>query len=630
MDVAKVFAKGGPIAVASGARYEQRAGQVEMATAVAKVFEEGGSLLVEAPTGTGKSHAYAVPAIAQVAQHRRTVIVTANIALQEQLVARDLPFLQAALPEAPFKFALAKGIGNYLCRSAWDDAIGDSILLGESRYDGSAWKALTEWVGVTQKGDLSELDIELPGRVRAAVTVTSDDCTGRKCPRYEQCFGVAARRAYASADIVVTNYHLFFADLAIRAGEGHGVLPDYDLVILDEAHQAADIARDFFGFRVTYGAIKWAVRLLGQDLQAPILASASRLLKGLAARKRPRITTPGEVSAAELVARLQAAAGALKGKAKLELVQEQVEKLNLAARRAEVLAANLQAAEACDQADVVFFVEKATSENGYPAIAAKPIKVAKLLEGLLFESEKIRAVVGTSATLTSDGDFDFMVGEIGAFEAKELQVESPFDHRGAAVLIVPPDLPDPKHGEFAVRVGEVVVETIQRAKGRTLALFTSYRVLDVAHKAALEARLGVRVLRQGEAPRTKLIEEFRSDVSSVLFGTASFWEGIDVQGEALSAVVIDRLPFDHPEDPVLEAIVEKDPRGWFGRYSLPRSIIAFRQGFGRLIRSRTDRGVIVVCDRRIIDKPYGSRYVRSLPAGVRLARSLDAIGEVLG
>jgi ATP-dependent DNA helicase DinG len=441
---------------------------------------------------------------------------------------------------------------------------------------------------------------------------------------------MAARRRYAAADVIVTNYHLFFVDLAIKLADGQGVFPPYDLVVLDEAHQAADIARDFFGSRVTLGAIRWALRPLPPEDRFATEETATRFFRSLTDRKKQRVTQAGELAGAGAVAALLGESAArMEDLATRELVEEVAAKTTQCASRARAAADALLQAEACSDPDRVVFVERAATEHGFPAVCMKPIRVAPLLSEALFDARPPRAIVATSATLTTSGDFGFMEQELGAYEAETLQVPSPFDHRGAALLVVPTDLPDPRNGEFAGRVSEVLVETVRAARGRTLGLFTSYRVLDEAHRALVGARLPYRVLRQGEAPRTRLIEQFRDDVSSVLLGTSSFWEGIDVQGESLSAVLIDRLPFDHPEDPVLEAISERD-RNWFMRYSLPRSIISFRQGFGRLIRSRTDRGVIVVCDRRIVDKPYGSRFVRSLPAGVRLVRSLDAAAEVLG
>ena len=626
-EIETLFRAGGPLAAAAGDRYEVREGQIAMAQAVARRFDDGGVLLVEAPTGTGKSVAYLVPAILRVPERLRTVVVTANIALQEQLVTKDLPALQKVLG-VEFKFALAKGISNFLCLASFDDALGDRAF-GAAPGERAEWDPLMAWASTTAAGDLSELSVELSPRLRAAVTTTTDDCPGKKCRRYADCWAMAARRRYACADVIVTNYHLFFVDLAIKRADGNGVFPPYDLVVLDEAHQAADIARDFFGSRVTHSAIKWALRPLPPEDRADLERDSERFFRSLAGRKKQRVTQSGELDgAAAIAAGLSAAAERMEDLAGRELVEEVAAKTAQCARRARTASEALLRADAFEDPDQVVFVERPTTERGLPAVCAKPIRVAPLLAEALFDARPPRAIVATSATLTAGGEFDFMTQELGAFEAGTLQVPSPFDHRGAALLVVPTDLPDPRNGEFAGRVAEVLVETVRAARGRTLGLFTSYRVLDEAHRALLAARLPYRVLRQGEAPRTRLIEQFRDDVSSVLLGTSSFWEGIDVQGESLTAVLIDRLPFDHPEDPVLEAISERD-RGWFMRYSLPRAIISFRQGFGRLIRSRTDRGVIVVCDRRIVDKPYGSRFVRSLPVGVRLVRSLDAAEEVL-
>jgi ATP-dependent DNA helicase DinG len=640
MSLSDVFAPDGPLAKSAGSRYEVRDGQVRMAQAVAAKFAGGGCLFVEAPTGTGKSVAYLVPAIEQAAIGRtRTVVVTANIALQEQLITRDLPYLQAAFPEWSFTFALAKGIGNYLCLAKWQDAIAESLVLGGDDRD--VWRMLEDWVGTTVNGDLSELATELQPRVRMAVTTTADECIGKKCDHYANCHGMEARRRIQSAQVVVTNYHLFFADLSIKAGEDDtaGILPAYSLVVLDEAQNAADIARDFFGWRVTMGMTRWAVRMLPERDRDRVATEAENFFRRVAdgpgpkgERVKLRITKPAEVDGSALSNLLLTAADKLGAKKAIELVQADKAKLEKCETRARALAFQLAALDSLAASDnCVYFGERPPNPKGYWSVGMKAIDVASILENALFGSKVIRSIVATSATLTTAGKFDFILGQLGAYDADELIVPSPFDHNGAAVLVVPRDLPDPKHAMFAEVVAEVVDQTVRAARGRTLALFTSYRVLDVAYQYLMQQRdLPYRILKQGDMPRTKLIDEFRRDVSSVLLGTTSFWEGIDVQGESLSAVVIDRLPFEHPDDPVFEAICERNPRGWFMQYSLPKSIIEFRQGFGRLIRSRTDRGAIVVCDRRIVDKPYGVKYVRSLPEGVRLHRSLDVVAQMLG
>lgn len=640
-----VFSKDGPLAAATGPKYEVRAGQVEMAKAVAHVFAEGGTLFVEAPTGTGKSCAYLVPAIARVPHRDKTVIVTANIALQEQLVSKDLPMLRAALG-VDFQYALAKGVSNYLCRDRWKDAIAESLVDGTA--DDAEWDMLQEWATSTIDGDLSELPVELPPRIRLKVTTTSDECIGKKCDYYGECHAVAARKRVQKADIVVTNYHLFFADLAIKAMSEatSGVLPEHSLVVLDEAHQAQDIGRDFFGWRITLGSIRWAIRMLSEKQKDPILVRADAFFRRVGSGNGPkgervalRITRPGEVAAKALADAMTDAAKALDLRAENEVVDGDREKLKKCADRSRMLAGQLDQLEVLMSGEEqVYYAEPPDNPKGTWAVGMKPIEVADVLESNLFPTsttkpKTIRAVVATSATLATeraDTKFDYITSALGAYEAETLTVESPFDHRGAAVLVVPRDLPDPNNSLFVERVVEVVEDTVRAARGRTLALFTSYRILQATYTHLMGLGLPYRILRQGDVPRTKLIAMFREDVSSVLLGTSSFWEGIDVPGEALSAVVIDKLPFERPDDPIVEAIREKHARSWFQRYLLPRSVIAFRQGFGRLIRTRTDRGAIVVCDRRLVDKPYRFKYIRSLPAGVELQRDLEVVASMLG
>lgn len=643
MSIQEVFAKDGPLAAATGPKYEVREGQVQMAEAIERVFKSGGVLFVEAPTGTGKSCAYLVPAILR-APGDKTVVVTANIALQEQLISKDLPMLASALGST-FKFALAKGISNYLCRDRWKDAIAESLVDGIG--DDREWEMLQEWATSTVDGDLSELPTELPARVRLKITTSSDECIGKKCEFYGECHAMAARRRVQQADVVVTNYHLFFADMVIRAmsESTSGILPTYSLVVLDEAHQAQDIGRDFFGWRMTLGSIRWAIRMLPEKEREKILVVADGFFDRIAVgedgenRTNLRITRPGELCAAPLAAAMTEAARLLGIREDAELVPADKDKIGKCKDRAAVLAGQLDMLDALMSSDAnVYYAEPPENPKGTWAVGMKPIEVAEILEKSLFPTDTfklphIRSVVATSATLATDKTdtkFDYITSALGAYEASTLTVPSPFDHHGAAVLVVPRDLPDPNNSLFAERVAEIVEDTIRAARGRTLALFTSYRVLQSTYQHLLKARLPYRILRQGDVPRTKLIAQFREDVSSVLLGTSSFWEGIDVPGEALSAVVIDKLPFERPDDPVVEAIRDKYPRTWFPHYLLPRSVIAFRQGFGRLIRTRTDRGAIVVCDRRLVDKPYRFRYIRSLPEGVELKRDLEVVAKMLG
>lgn len=636
MELREIFAPGGPLARVAGEHYEQRPGQVAMAQAIDKQITSGGTLLVEAPTGTGKSLSYLIATIRRaVAERKKVVIVTANIALQEQLMQKDIPTVHAAMPEWVFAAALAKGIGNYLCLEKWQDAVVEQVRA--DRFEYAAWDLLDVWKQTTIAGDLSELTMELPPKVRLAVTNTADDCTGKTCDYYADCYGMQARRKIAAADVVVTNYHLFFADLAIKAGNesDSGILPSYDYVVLDEVHAAADIARDFFGWRMTVGQVRWAIRFLSPREQERILLEADQFFASLnvgsgknGERIRPRITQPKEVDGSDLAKMLIDASNELAllsvncdDSAKKAKLQKCMDRCVVHSIRLQMVTELVEAKKN------VYFVEKPPGDRGHCSVGMKPLDVADILEKHLFDTEKV--VIGTSATITAAGKFDYLINQIGAFTAETLAVPSPFDHRNAAVMIVPRDLPDPKTSLFADRVAEVVHETVLAAKGRTLALFTSYRVLEVTYQYLMGQRLPYLILKQGDRPRTQLIAEFRQDVSSVLLGTDSFWEGIDVRGESLSAVVMDRLPFEHPGDPVFEAICERNPRGWFMDEALPKSVIEFRQGFGRLIRSKTDRGAIVVCDRRIVDKPYGNRYLKSLPPGVELRRDIEWVRRII-
>jgi len=653
--VAAAFGRGGHVAARLDG-YEIRRGQVELAYAVEECMnsKDGATILAEAPTGTGKSLAYGVPATHQAARHgRRTVVVTANIALQEQLAGKDLPFLQAALPW-PFTFALAKGINNYLCRDAFEDAEGDLLLRGGVATMGAdlgdKWEAVRAWAGRTKTGDLSELAFEAPPELRRSFTTTSDDCLGRKCREYDRCLAMAARRAAREADLVVTNYHLFFADLAIKVASDRtaGVLPPYDHVVLDEGHETADIARGFFGFRVTAGTIRWATRLLGgargsqrkaelvavdPGLKARVRKAADGLFRRLGALRssddyQARLTEPGMFDPGDLPAALEDAREALKRASESgNLRADRREELRKAGDRCEAAAGYVRAAADLERPEeVVYFLEGA--ERDPVALAMKPIDVSDVLREHLFESEDVRGRVVTSATLSTGGrdGFAHIAGQIGAASSDDLEVESPFVHDECCVLVVPPDLPLPTGKEkdkFPDAVAELLECVARMTGGRLLGLFTSYRVLDVAHRRLANALLPFRVMRQGDAPRTQLARAFREDETSVLLGTSSFWQGVDVPGRALSCVFIDKLPFETPDDPVLSAIADRD-RSWFKTYMLPRAVIALKQGVGRLIRTTSDRGAVVVCDRRLVEKPYGRQFIRAMPE-MPVSRDLEVI-----
>ncbi len=946
---------------------------------------------------TGKSAAYLVPAILATtgAKRKRTVVVTANIALQEQLITKDLPALEAALG-IPVRYAIAKGIGNYLCRAGWETVEADLLMGGVWDRDEDAGESLRVWAQTTTDGDLSTLDVELPTRLKAAVTSTSEDCPGKKCEHYEACWGMSARKAAANADVVVTNYHLFFIDLMLKRAEAGGVLPPYDVVILDECfvagtrigsvpienirvgdvvqsydeesgtfvsrrvvrlyrskpsalvrvtiggrkiictpnhpfmtpngwspivsvnigdhvlvagnedaealpersettddiyrdalrgvrsrstgdvnsdgeraaigpgvllqgspkrvadedvsaeacpdelsglwgaghsyreaagrsgtkrarvllegarqaigergaiseshapgsrgdtfsayagcksderscdgreaaedaegdrpfakdswrewdggddsseavvgcsrlamrssgpddcetndrrtdplqsrhresrsddcdrsgwdvsqsacnesgrrtedgvphfarvdcieilepgsdgqfgglcqggvvynfevegthtyiaegcvvhncHEAADIGRSFFGWTLSLFGVRKAVKYLAPREQNQVLKSAERFFRSLADdRKRPRVSLPGEVVAGEFAAEMRRAAVELfrvmcgeENPILADKMRRGGESLNEYADRAEE-------AEQLATTESVYFVEMPPPDSqALPSLVMKPRSIAETLRSMLWDDADL-SVIGTSATLTTgNGSFSFITGEIGCEVAATLRVPSPFDHHGRAAIVVPRKLAPPSHADFREDVGEVLVEAVRTARGRTLALFTSWDGLRSAEAALRAARLPYPILVQGQRPRTQLIREFREVTDSVLLGVSSMWAGVDIPGESLSCVLIDKLPFDRPDDPIVEAVRESDPNGWWPRYVLPRSIIEFRQGFGRLIRRATDRGVVICCDVRLVEKGYGKQYLKSLPPGVELHRAIADIAPIL-
>jgi len=578
--------------------YEKREGQVALARVVDQAMREERHALGEGPCGTGKGVAYGVPSVWH-ARHRgkKVVIATANIALQEQLVRKDLPLLSEVLPW-PFTFALLKGRNNFLCHDRMAESEARGELAGFTGDDLDRQLAeVAAWAETTTTGDVSELPFVPPPQVWSRFSVGSDDCKGDGCRFRDACFAERAKAAAAEADIVVTNYHLLFAHLAVRRETGQDlVLPAFDYLVLDEAHEAADIARDFFA------AVADHARSPGYKcrLKRPGFASAARLLKPLD--------------------ELAAVAGRIEEDESLD--KEDRAEGRIARRQASTAAARLRAAPALSAPGKVYFID--LDQKGRAKLGAKPVHVADLLREELFGGTA--SVTMVSATMTTAGTFDFIRAEAGVpDDALAVVAESPFDFEHQALLVVPEGLPDPREPEFVEAAADAFKKVIDLCDGRTLGLFTSYRNLNAVHERV--RRNGHRVLRQGELPRTELTRVFKEDVGSVLLGTESFWTGIDVPGEALTGLVIDKLPFPNMDDPVVDAICAAD-RNAFNSYLVPRAIIMLRQGVGRLIRSQSDVGVAVILDRRIADKPYGHRFIRSLPP-MLTTRNLDNISRFL-
>ena len=628
------------------AGYEPRAGQVALSRAVDAAIREGHHLLAEAPTGVGKSMAYSVPATywaTKRAEERRAVdpkanarvvIVTANIALQEQLIKKDLPLLAEILPWK-FKYALLKGRQNYLCLEKFERGVKEPP---EPR-DAHRLKVIQDWAATTEMGDVSELPFE-PGKLWNRFSVSSDECSGKDCEFYTPCYANRARDRAVDADVIVANYHLFFADFRVRdaTDDNAWVLPDYEVAILDEGHKAADIARDFFGWRLSEFAAKAVGSMLVESFTKDTLEGEGAAFFELLAmfaqspQYKARIKIKDAVPWQGFVDALQVASAEYAERINAELQRALTVYLSRAEKRmvSKLIRKRVRADEMVQavtdamqlEGDNVYFIEE-DEEKRRVALCSKPISVAGELREKLFGSGK--AVAITSATLAAGGNFDFVAGELGVDKPKTLVAQSPFFWGKQAVLITPKDVPEPNDPLFTQVAAEMCARTVELARGRTLGLFTSYRGLDAAHAAVLKT--GYRVFRQGDLPRTKLIEEFKKDVNSVLLGTESFWAGVDVPGEALSCVFIDKLPFTPVGDPVLDALQERD-RNCFFKYQVPRAVIAFKQGFGRLIRTTADRGVVVILDRRITTKGYGMMFIGSLPP-VRRSTNLENVRAFL-
>lgn len=612
--------------------YKRRDGQVLYAQQVDRAITGRLPILAEGPTGTGKSVGYLVPAIYHaITNRRRALVVTSNIALQEQLVTKDLPMLAEALPWR-FTFALVKGRSNYLCleKAEEEEAGRSGDLFGGKDLDEQR-NAITTWAALTQTGDVSELPFEPNYQVWGRFSVGPDECHGSDCPFYDDCWANKALRRAADAHVIVTNYHLLFAHLQVMAKIGKSiVLPEYDVLILDEGHRAADIARDFFGFEIREGSFKWVAQRLDAKRKSWLEAQGNAYLAALGTYRRSprynkRLREANAIDSSAVVAALREAEGILHRQSEAEADQVARSELRKRSRRAGELAGWIEEATTLGNPDVVYYVD-VDQRSGRVALCSKPIDVAPMLAERIFADTP--TVIVTSATLTTDGTFSHVAAALGVPDRRlEVQAEAPFKWDEQCLLVLP-KVADPTSPHFADEVATTLVRVVELARGRTLGLFTSYRNLGLAHERLAAAGLPYRVMRQGDLPRTTLVEEFKRDVSSVLLGTESFWQGVDVPGEALSCVVVDKLPFGQMDDPVLDAIKERDPGGWFANYYVPEAIIALRQGVGRLIRSEADYGVVVLLDARLTTKPYGARFLRSLPKMVK-SRDLGVIRSFL-
>ncbi len=659
-DLAARLAPGGSVARRLGESFEARQQQIDLAAAVEQAFLTGKHLVAEAGTGVGKSFAYLLPAIDAAAKRKKRVVVsTHTIALQEQIIEKDVPLLRAAYDDE-FSAVLVKGRGNYLCLRRLDAASRRQSHLFDTEAQRRSLTDLQEWASETTSGDVGSLPVLPDMRVWDAAKAEAGNCMGKRCKYFKACHWQAAKRRMQTANLLVVNHALFFSDLALRLA-GVQYLPKYDHVVFDEAHTLEDAAAQHFGLRVTEGGVFFALKhlfdvkrtkgfltgltnvgggkvdeLLGLVVDAQAAAEAF-FERTLSWRDRHgggngRVRQPGFVQddlsprLEEIAKRLKDVAGSFDDEDETQL--ERKMETTAQSEKVRVLAGGIAAVVGQTMPDAVYWVDATGRTPRRASLHASPVDVGEGLKLALWS--KTPGCVLTSATLattaqasegkTVDAGFDHVRRRLGlGDDVAAKRFGSPFDYREQAKLYVETGLPEPSDQRFAEQAAERILHWVKHTDGGAFVLFTSYKALiDAANRLAADLEhLGYPLLVQGQqAPRRTLLSRFRTEKNAVLFGTSSFWQGVDVRGETLRNVIIHKLPFAVPDDPVQQARVERvvaTGGNGFTDYSVPEAVIKLKQGFGRLIRSRSDRGIVVLLDGRILSRRYGRQFLDALP-----------------
>ena len=626
-ELSEILGPTGPIA-RMHPNYEFRSGQIQMAQAVADAIDTRHHLCVEAGTGTGKTLAYLLPCIHS---RGRVIISTGTKNLQEQIFFKDIPFLEKAL-DCKLSACYLKGRSNYLCLKKLAEIDDGGWLF--SRQDPEYLRSIRTWSRVTETGDRAELK-DLPDELILwhHLDARRETCTGQKCPDFQACFVTRVRQRALESDIVIVNHHLFFADLALRQGDFGAVLPDYSAVIFDEAHELENVVTQYFGIMVSGYRLDEFARDCSRTLDD--LGSPSDFAREQVAKL---LVTAGEFFGAfrgregryplrELGSALEMRRGPQNGTAPADSYRRLLSLLTTMESTLEGIPVQSDTVDSlqrrCQELhdELIAVLESPSTEHVYwyemrgrgVFLWASPIRVSSILADCLFG--QVKTVVLTSATLSTSGNFNFILSRLGLRECKGLILDSHFDFKQQAVFYVPKDIPEPREEGWAACACGEIERILEASRGRAFVLFTSIAQMETMYDI-LQSRLPYPLFLQGEGSKSGLLEKFRSTPHAVLFATSSFWQGVDVQGEQLSCVIIDKLPFSVPSDPLIAARIRhlnESGGNAFYEYQIPEAIILLKQGLGRLIRNRTDRGVLALLDKRIATRSYGTYFLQSLP-----------------